>query len=859
MPVEVGARFGPYETLAPLGAGGMGEVYRARDTRLGRTVALKVLSSTGTRTTSGLERFQREAQAVSRLSHPHICTLYDMGDQDGVAFLVMEYIEGETLAERIEAGPLPLEQALRYGVQIAEALSEAHRQGVIHRDLKPGNVMVTRDGVKLLDFGLAKLMQDDGRDGAGATESLHLTEEGTLLGTVAYMAPEQLEGGRADARTDIFALGTVLYEMATGRRAFVGKSRASLIAAILSSEQPPLATHQPLTPPLLERVVRRCLAKDPEERWQSVRDLASELRWIAEGGSETAGPGPTPARRRGRSMLWASLLGVALGGAVVGGLMTLWESRTPDPSFEQVTFRRGYLTSARFAPDRRTIVYGAAWEGRPHELFSTFQGSTESRPLGHNTSRVTSISRSGEMALIVGNTSPGTLARAPLAGGAARELLEEVLDADWTPDGSDMAVVRRIGGPKYVVEFPMGKRVFESDSRIQGVRVSPSGDRIALLGRPAVSSMQGQVFVLDRSGARIAASTGWTALWGLAWSPGGDEVWFTAARAGIRGNPPAVWSLSLSGRERIVARAPAGYEIKDASRDGRVLLGVNHSRGVMMCRPSAEAKERELGWLNYSWIEDLSTDGQTLLFAAGEAGSGPFDAVPAVYLRRADGSPAVRLGEGYPQGLSPDGRWVIAMRPGFQEWFLLATRAGTSRTLPRGRIVALREADWLDSGHLVLSGFEQGRPIRAYVQDVEHGAIRPITPEGFNLPAHAAATPDGRAILAAREGRWALHPVDGGEARPLPFLDQVDSPVQWSLDGRVLYVARRSEATPDTTAEVYRVDVTSGRRSLFSTLSPPDPAGVEWIESIVLTPDARSYCYTYRQTLGTLYVAEGLK
>jgi eukaryotic-like serine/threonine-protein kinase len=853
MAFAAGARFGPYEILSPLGSGGMGEVYRARDTRLDRAVALKVLSPSSD-TPGRLERFQREARAISRLSHPHICTLHDVGDQDGMTFIVMECLDGETLAERLEEGPLPLDQALRYGIQIAEALAAAHRHGVVHRDLKPGNVMLTRDGVKLLDFGLAKLRQTDAAGRDAATESVHLTEEGTLLGTVAYMAPEQLEGEESDDRTDVFALGVVLYEMATGRRPFSGRSRASLIAAILSSEPPPLASVQPLAPPLLERVVRRCLAKDPEDRWQSARDLAFELTAILEGGSEAGLPKPVATRRRARAALWGAVGAAAVASATWVGVLALEDRPLPAPSFRQVTFRRGYLSAARFAPDGQTLVYGAAWEGRPHQLFSTRVGSSESRQLGPDRAKLASISSSGEMAviLIAGGNNRGTLARAPLAGGAARELQEDVLDADWTPDGSEMAAVRRLGRSKFLVEYPVGKTVHESPSWIGSVRVSPKGERIALAA--ASSSGRGEVVVVDRSGTKTVLSTGWARLRGIAWSPDGGEVWFTATRAGTR-ELPALWAVSLEGRERLVARTPVELFLNDIGGDGRVLLTARDARAGMLCLPPGAARETEMGWLDYSWVEALSSDGKTILFADGAGDE------PAVYLRASDGSPAVRLGEGVPHGLSPDGAWVVATRPGSREWFLLPTRAGTPRALPPGPIVRLETADWLDGSHLVLAGDEAGLPGRIYVQDVVAGTIRPLTPGGHVLPRRAAATPDGKAVLAGARpgGEWSLFPVGDGSPRPVPSLLREDEPLEWSGDGKVLYVANRGAATPETAAEVYRVDVATGRRRIFKTLTPPDPAGVDWIERIVLTPDGGSYCYTYRQTLGTLYVAEGLK
>ncbi|HVS02179.1 MAG TPA: serine/threonine-protein kinase, partial [Thermoanaerobaculia bacterium] len=284
MPLSSGRRLGPYEIVAPIGAGGMGEVYEARDTRLGRTVAIKVLPEGLARDGERRARFEREARTVSQLSHPHVCTLHDVGEEEGVSFLVMEHCEGETLAARLERGALPLPEVLRHGAQIAEALDAAHRRGVVHRDLKPANVMLTRSGVKLLDFGLARLAAEGAETGAdlptmtmGAGRPL--TEEGTVLGTYPYMAPEQVEGQEADARADIFALGAVLYEMATGRRAFDGASAASVMAAVLRAEPEPLSKVQPVAPPALDHVVARCLAKDREERWQSAKDVAVGLRW----------------------------------------------------------------------------------------------------------------------------------------------------------------------------------------------------------------------------------------------------------------------------------------------------------------------------------------------------------------------------------------------------------------------------------------------------------------------------------------------------------------------------------------------------------------------------------------------------
>ncbi len=336
MALEAGTQLGPYEILSPLGAGGMGEVYKAKDTRLDRTVAIKVLPSHLSDNARLKERFEREARAVSSLNHPHICTLYDVGSENGVDFIVMEHIEGETLADRLTKGALPLDQALRHAVEIADALDKAHRQGVVHRDLKPGNIMLTKSGAKLLDFGLAtRLRQDSGEAGAGdsslLTEQKPLTEEGSILGTFQYMAPEQLEGKDADTRTDIFAFGAVLYEMATGRRAFEGKSQASLIGAIMTSEPPPMSSLQTMTPPLLDHVVRTCLAKKPDTRWQSAGDVERELKWIAEPGSDADRPEQS-FRLSGRAIALA--LTTLVVGAILGVIL---RPAPPAPETRPVT------------------------------------------------------------------------------------------------------------------------------------------------------------------------------------------------------------------------------------------------------------------------------------------------------------------------------------------------------------------------------------------------------------------------------------------------------------------------------------------------------------------------------------------
>ena len=364
MALTSGTKLGPYEIIAPLGAGGMGEVYQARDTRLDRTVAIKILPSHLSDDVMRRQRFEREAKAISSLNHPHICTLYDIGRQDDVDFIVMEFVDGVTLSERLEKGPLPTAEVLEYGIQLSSALDKAHRNGVTHRDLKPGNIMLTKSGTKLLDFGLAKAatpLTGGATLTDAAPQAAPVTREGAVIGTVPYMSPEQVEGGEVDARSDIFSLGTVLYEMVTGGRAFQGQSDFSVASAILVKDPEPISTLQPLTPPALERTIRVCLAKDPDARWQSAGDLCKELRWIAEGGSQVGIPIAAAARRIIRPRIaWIPWILAAVFAAIALAAMLRSSLSTHGPetiAFRQLNFRREAIFQAAFADKELSLIH----------------------------------------------------------------------------------------------------------------------------------------------------------------------------------------------------------------------------------------------------------------------------------------------------------------------------------------------------------------------------------------------------------------------------------------------------------------------------------------------------------------------
>ncbi|MCA1612321.1 MAG: serine/threonine-protein kinase [Acidobacteria bacterium] len=442
-----GTRLGPYEILSLLGAGGMGEVYRARDSRLGREVAIKVLPSHLSSSPDVRQRFEREAKTISALSHPHICALYDVGNEEGVEYLVMEYLEGETLAGRLSKGALPLEQTLRFGVEIADALDKAHRQGIVHRDLKPGNVMLTKSGVKLLDFGLAKVFAPTGSI-SGVTAlptmagSTPLTQEGTILGTFQYMAPEQLEGREADGRSDVFAFGAVLYEMATGRKAFEGKSQASLIASILTSEPPSLSTIQPMTPPALDRVVRTCLAKDPDDRWQSAHDIASELKWIAQG-SQAGAPAPAAraASRRREWIAWG-VAAVGIAAALVASAALVGRGRAIPERPVRLSLTMPEKSSfdsfdhVVVSPDGRLVGFIAHAAGGKRSIWLRPLSSSTAAPLAGTEAAVGLFWSPGGTS--IGFFADGKLKRIEAAGGPPQVLA----DADapfggaWNRDGT---------------------------------------------------------------------------------------------------------------------------------------------------------------------------------------------------------------------------------------------------------------------------------------------------------------------------------------------------------------------------------------------------------------------------------------
>ena len=849
-----GTTLGPYQILASLGAGGMGEVYRAHDTRLDRDVAVKVIRRELARDPDRITRFEQEARAAGALSHPSVCAIHDIGIHEGSPFVVMELLEGESLRHRLEHGTIPARKGAEWIAQAAHGLAAAHEKGIVHRDLKPENLFVTKDGrVKVLDFGLAKLTRPEvlspTTDG---TVSIAATETGAILGTVGYMAPEQVRGEPADARSDLFALGAILYELLTGKRAFQGTSHVETLAAILNEEPPPLSVSGRDIPPALDAIVRHCLEKNPEERFQSARDLAFALEGLS--GAPRAGLAEmsTGAPRRGRLILAA--VAFLAGAAVVAatGYFFIRYPRVTDASrvtYTRLTIQRGTITNARFSPDGKTVFYAAEWDGRPLEVFETRPGFPTSRAVGLTQTGLLSISRDGTMAVLLGASyvSPrAPLAEVPMSGGAPRRVLDDVGYADWLSDGTTLAITHYVGG-KARLEMPPGHVLYETAGDLSFLRVSRDGKWLAFADQALVGDTRGSVVIMDTAG-RIAARTAeWNSIQGAAWSHDGREVWFYASRDMSSGELRA---LSPGGRERVLARFTGSIALWDIGQNGQVLLARrSFTNGIRGGTPPSN-EERELGWFDWPVAADVSADGKSLLFDEQALYGGQYY---AVCLRGMDGSPPVRLGEGHACALSPDCAWALAIHYGPpQRLLLLPTGTGDPTSLPRGQIDKYYGARWLPDGKgVIFAGSEAGHAQRAYVQDVKGGLPRPITPEGI---AGAVVSPDGR-FVAALSGDKELYvcPLGGGQPRLVTRLLSNEQVTQWTSDGRSVYVWGWG-----TSMSASRIELATGKRIPWRTFSLPDPAGGV-VGGLVITPNGQSYAYTYGHDMDDLYLVEGLK
>jgi eukaryotic-like serine/threonine-protein kinase len=868
MNLQPGTKFGPYEILSPLGAGGMGEVYRARDTRLGRDVAVKVLPESFAQDPDRLRRFEQEARAVATLNHPNLLAIHDIGEQNGTRFIVSELLEGQSLRAELETGPLSARKASDYAVQIAQGLAAAHEKNIVHRDLKPENIFVTREGrVKILDFGLAKLAPNHpGANHPGAkmrSEGLTLTssptEAGMVMGTAGYMAPEQVRGAAIDSRTDIFAFGAVLYEMLCGQRAFRRDTAAETMTAILKDDPPELSEMPNPVSPGLERIVRRCLEKQPEQRFQSAKDLAFALEALTGTSSKSAAHAAVAgAPEKSGKFRWLPFSAVAAIALAAGAAIAwyLHPTAPPAPTFLRISFQPGVIFRARLSPDGKTIVYSAQLGGRPADTYVIRDDYPESVPAGLNGGLVLSISRQGQMAVLVHpkffahNEWIGTLAVSPLGSSAPRELLENVSDADWSPDGTEMAVLD-FANNHIRLQYPVGKVLVEGDNWLSDIRVSPDGKYVAYFHHPPNQDDRGEVMVVDRYGQTKTLSSGWESLEGLAWAPSGKEVWFSAAESGEQ---YCIRAASLSGKVRTVYCSAAPTRIVDVAPNGRAIVSTDQSRLEMKMVEHGTSNERDLDWLDAPYGPSLTPDGSTVLFSdlSEHAGNNY-----AVYARKTDGSPAVRLtGGGFGSGISPDGKWALVLMPGDPAGVIhvVPVGAGSSHDLHWDGFFP-RWARFLPDGRrMLIAGHEAGKPEGVFLANVDGSSKPKELVEGWSN--WVAAAPDGHLFLTVKNEGTLIQSIEGGEPKQLQGLHPGDEPIAWSADSKHVFVQ-----TPVSTGlNVDRLDIDTGKREHWQTIAPTDPVGLRPMTSaIAITPDGRYVVFVYRLTTGQLYQTDTLK
>jgi eukaryotic-like serine/threonine-protein kinase len=870
MSLAAGTRVGPYQIVAPLGAGGMGEVYRARDTKLDRDVAVKVLPGHLAADPDALARFEREAKAVAALSHPNILAIFDFGRDHTVAYAAMELLEGQTLRDKL-VSVSPTHKTIDYAVQIARGLAAAHQKGIVHRDLKPENIFVTASGqVKILDFGLARR-----GEAAAAGETMsptigRFTDPGTVLGTVGYMSPEQVRGEPGDHRSDIFSFGAVLYELVSGQRAFQRATAAETMTAILREEPPSLVEQQTASglSPAIAQIVHHCLEKSPAERFQSASDIAFALQALSGSSSSrerSLASAPIPTKRG----VWIAAAVAAAAVIAAAGFVTgrLNAPRADAVSFTPLTYIDQTIFRGLFAPDGKTIVFSASLDGITNdvELFTLSSDYPEPKSLGLRQTQLLSISSKGEMAVL---TNPrfighrlfdGTLARVPLGGGAPREILEHVREADWSPDGEQLAIIRNVGG-RDRLEFPIGKVLVDYPGYLSDLRFSPDGDQIAFLEHPTRWDDRGGVAVADLTGKKTTLSEGYWGLEGIAWSRDGSEVLFSG---GLSYAQFMIYGVTLRGERRQVLESAGGITIYDVASDGRWLAARDDISRSMMVKAPGAAAEANLSWLDFSSPVRLTKDGKKLLFTEE---SGALGANYAVALRGTDGSPVVKLGEGTAFDLSPDGRFALGLVPhtNRDDLMLYPTGAGEARRLEPGPIERYTAAHWYaDGARIVVCGNGPSSPNRCFDQDLKSGAPRPLAIDAAD---DAWPSPDGMNLLVRLnqrerpngiESAWVVYSIrDAAAPHPVPSIrNGVDGVVGWDADNKSALVVHQD----GTTLNLSRVDLSTGKRDVVRAVRVAAAAGTTRLRAMVIADDPEVYGYEVARQLSRLFLIRGAR
>ncbi len=829
-----------YRLERELGQGGMATVYLAHDLKHGRKVAIKVLRPE-LAAVIGAERFLREIQTIANLQHPHILGLIDSGEVNGTAYYVMPYVDGESLRDRLHREKqLPVTEAVRLATEVAAALDYAHRHGVIHRDIKPENILLHDGAALVADFGIALAASKAGGS--------RMTETGMSLGTPTYMSPEQAMGEREiTARSDVYALGCVTYEMLIGDPPFTGSTAQAIVAKVMTADPAPLTAQRRSVSPQVEAAVLTALEKLPADRFGTPAAFATALNARSDVPlvrSVPAGP------RAPRSVIVAgSLVLVALG--FLAGRWVAGRSEPAGLTFLQRSFRDEAIYNARFAPDGKTIVYSSAAETSAPELFVIRPDYPAPTALGLTGTHLLSVSSKGELAVLVRaefvrhRLFLGTLARVPLAGGAPRELLDSVREGDWSPDGTELAIIHDVSG-RDRLEFPIGKVLYEGSGYLSDPRVSPDGRHVAFAEHPFRWDDRGTVKIVDRAGKPTAVTRDFISIEGLAWLPRGDELLFSA----YDNSGYVVRAISLGGRMRVAVTGAGNLTAQDVSRSGQVLLTRDDAPYRLMLRGPGASRELDVSWLDASLAPKLSRDGSLLAFTnGGTDASANYD----VMLRKTGGGEVARLGEGESAAFSPDGKWLLAFVPSTPPRLVLyPTRTGAERRIAIDPFESIGSADWFPDGRSILfCGNRVGEASRCYVQPLAGGAARAVTPAGTGA---GFVSPDGKEVVAFSQSvGQRRYPVAGGSGSEIPGLSFNDQVVRWSTDGRALIVGGVTSRTVD------RVDLATGRREPLEALGSESPGGRRRLTFFAMADDPHVYAYVAATYLSEIFTVDGVR
>jgi len=847
MPLQAGDRVGRYQIGSLIGVGGMGEVYRAHDPQLNRDVAVKMLTGETADDPGLRQRFEVEARAASTINHPNIVAVYDFGEHFGLLYIVWELVNGKTL-RGIKFTP---RQTAEYGAQITDGLAAAHSAGIIHRDLKPENILITEDGrAKILDFGLAK------RTGAafgmrGGDDSLlnTQTQPGMMMGTIGYMSPEQIKSKDVDARSDIFSLGLVLYEMIAGHRAFQGDSAITVLNGLLTMEPPDLG---PDIPVALRQIIAHCIEKNPDLRFQSARDLAFSLHALTSTGVNTTGVHITLQDPSGPIYKRRGFLGAIGGGAIAAvGAFFLGRSLAPGGgssagTFQPLTSQHGFVSGARFAPSGRTVLYSAGWRGAPADIYSMSPGA-DANPVGLKNATLFSVSSKGEMAIATNTRFErdgpvGGLARLPLAGGTPQQIADNIAGAEWDPKGGDLAIVR-VNGNIRQLEYPAGKVLYQTSGWIRRPRFSPDGTKIAFIENPIADDERGSVCVVGMDGKKTELASR-ASLRGLAWAPGGKEIWFAGSPKWLASNIEAV--SPGGGSTRLILASPGQLSLEDIAADGQALVVKLDESIETLGYKGTDPHAVTLSAFQLSSPSALSADGSLLAFTE--------DSDSTTWVRKADGSAApIKLGEGEALTLSDDGQRVLAvLHSSSPQYVIYSVAQGTPTKIGAGVTNPQNGLFHPDGKRVVLQG--GGSADQLLIQDLGSGQARPFSPAGVSMTGRALS-PDGRfAAATGPDGKMALYPVEGGPPRTVPGAQPTDRLIQWSQDSKSLFLYNPYQLP----ARIDRLDPLTGKREFFREIVPPETSGVRYCD-LVMSADLSIVVLGLHRQLGVVELVQGLR